>query len=265
DHAVLPAAGAVSLRPPPQGDQERRGRCHSHRSGAREVPPAGVLHLRLLHRPGRGGLCDLAHSGSPVELRSRTDLLRVDRHDPGWGGEQLGSARRSPGPHGSRRADRPAPRQVGSRGPDDRRRPSLPHRPALRARPQMAPAAARCGMSEPILHLDHVSRYFGGLVAVDECSLSLAEGELVGLVGPNGAGKSTLFNLASGYLPPSEGSVTVLGHSTTGRHPAELAALGLSRTFQTPVAFKELTVIDNVLVAARVERPILAGLAGTWR
>lgn len=120
-------------------------------------------------------------------------------------------------------------------------------------------------MSEPILHLDHVSRYFGGLVAVDECSLSLAEGELVGLVGPNGAGKSTLFNLASGYLPPSEGSVTVLGHSTTGRHPAELAALGLSRTFQTPVAFKELTVIDNVLVAARVERPILAGLAGTWR
>ena len=120
-------------------------------------------------------------------------------------------------------------------------------------------------MSEPILHLDHVSRYFGGLVAVDDCSLSLAEGELVGLVGPNGAGKSTLFNLASGYLPPSEGSVTVLGHSTTGRHPAELAALGLSRTFQTPVAFKELTVIDNVLVAARVERPILAGLAGTWR
>lgn len=120
-------------------------------------------------------------------------------------------------------------------------------------------------MSEPILQLDHVSRYFGGLVAVDECSLSLAEGELVGLVGPNGAGKSTLFNLASGYLPPSEGSVTVLGHSTTGRHPAELAALGLSRTFQTPVAFKELTVIDNVLVAARVERPILAGLAGTWR
>jgi branched-chain amino acid transport system ATP-binding protein len=120
-------------------------------------------------------------------------------------------------------------------------------------------------MSRPILTFDHASRFFGGLVAVDDCTLELGEGELVGLVGPNGAGKSTLFNLASGYLPPSEGRVTVLGQPTSGFHPAELAARGLARTFQTPVAFQELTALDNVLVAAHVDRPFLRGLSGSWK
>lgn len=120
-------------------------------------------------------------------------------------------------------------------------------------------------MSQPILHFDHASRSFGGLVAVDDCTFALEEGELVGLVGPNGAGKSTLFNLASSYLPPSGGAVTVLGHPTTGLHPAELAKSGLARTFQTPVAFRELTALDNVIVAAHVDRPILRGLIGTWK
>ncbi|MFP3914735.1 MAG: ABC transporter ATP-binding protein [Actinomycetota bacterium] len=120
-------------------------------------------------------------------------------------------------------------------------------------------------MTSPLLTFDGVTRYFGGIVAVDDCSFTVGEGELVGMVGPNGAGKSTLFNLATGYLEPSRGTVTVLG-VPTHRHPAAaLARQGLSRTFQTPVAFRELTVLDNVMVAAPVARPLLSGLMGGWR
>lgn len=120
-------------------------------------------------------------------------------------------------------------------------------------------------MSDPILEFNGVSRAFGGLVAVDDCTFSVESGELVGLVGPNGAGKSTLFNLASGYLPPTSGTVTVLGEDTSRRDPSYLARKGLSRTFQTPVAFAELTVLDNVVMAASFRRPMVAGLLGTWR
>lgn len=120
-------------------------------------------------------------------------------------------------------------------------------------------------MSEPILRFDGASRFFGGLVAVDHASLELGKGELVGLVGPNGAGKSTLFNLATGYLAPSQGNVTVMGMDTSRHHPAELARRGLSRTFQTPVAFRELTALDNVMVAAPVEHPVLSGILGSWK
>lgn len=120
-------------------------------------------------------------------------------------------------------------------------------------------------MSDPILHFEGVSRFFGGLVAVDDASLALEKGELVGLVGPNGAGKSTLFNLATGYLDPSKGTVTVMGMDTARHHPAELARQGLSRTFQTPVAFRELTALDNVMVADPMQHPILSGVLGSWR
>jgi branched-chain amino acid transport system ATP-binding protein len=120
-------------------------------------------------------------------------------------------------------------------------------------------------MSDPILEFNGVSRAFGGLVAVDDCTFSVESGELVGLVGPNGAGKSTLFNLASGYLPPTTGTVTVLGEDTSRRDPSYLARKGLSRTFQTPVAFAELTVLDNVVMAASFRRPMVTGLFGTWR
>jgi len=120
-------------------------------------------------------------------------------------------------------------------------------------------------MADVVLRFDRVVRYFGGLTAVNECTFEISEGELVGLVGPNGAGKSSVFNLASGYLSPSRGSVTVVGRTTSGAHPADLARSGVGRTFQTPVAFRDLSVLDNVLVAAPVHRPLLSGLLGMWR
>lgn len=116
-----------------------------------------------------------------------------------------------------------------------------------------------------LLQFDSVSRHFGGLVAVNECTFTVGPGELVGLVGPNGAGKSTLFNLASGYLPPSSGEVTVGRATTTSTDASELARWGMSRTFQTPVFFPELSSMDNILVAVDEPRPLLTAFTGSWK
>jgi ABC-type branched-subunit amino acid transport system ATPase component len=119
-------------------------------------------------------------------------------------------------------------------------------------------------MNAPILELDRVTRAFGGLLAVSEVSISLQPDEMVGLVGPNGAGKSTTFNIACGYLAPTEGAVRLRGTDIAGAHPSVLARGGLGRTFQTPVAFPELTVIENVLVGAPLERPLTRCLTRRW-
>jgi len=119
-------------------------------------------------------------------------------------------------------------------------------------------------MSEA-LRFESATRRFGGLVAVNDCSFSVSSGELVGLVGPNGAGKSTLFNLATGYLAPSSGRVVVGEEDTTNVPPHELARKGLSRTFQTPVFFPELSALDNVLVAAHQELPLVSAITGAWK
>ena len=116
-----------------------------------------------------------------------------------------------------------------------------------------------------MLELDHVSRLFGGLRAVSDVSFSLSAGEMVGLVGPNGAGKSTTFNLACGYLTPTAGHVRLRGEEIAGRQPSTLARQGLGRTFQTPVAFPEISVVDNVLVGTPIERSLTRSLAGTWK
>lgn len=116
-----------------------------------------------------------------------------------------------------------------------------------------------------VLHFESVTRRFGGLVAVDDCTFSVSSGELVGLVGPNGAGKSTLFNLATGYLSPSSGRVMVGENDTATTPPHELARRGLSRTFQTPVFFPEMSALDNVLVAAHHEKPLISAVSGAWK
>ena len=92
------------------------------------------------------------------------------------------------------------------------------------------------------------TKNFGGLTAVGDVTLELNEGELVGLIGPNGAGKTTLFNLLTGVYEPSEGTITLDGNLLNGKKPYHIAALGLSRTFQNIRLFKEMTVLDNVLV-----------------
>jgi branched-chain amino acid transport system ATP-binding protein len=95
-----------------------------------------------------------------------------------------------------------------------------------------------------------VSRHFGGMKAVDDVTLSVPRGQIAGLIGPNGAGKTTMFNLLAGSLRPNSGEIRLNGRSV-GRAPAHRRlALGLGRTFQIPRPFPEMTVLENLLLAA---------------
>jgi branched-chain amino acid transport system ATP-binding protein len=99
-----------------------------------------------------------------------------------------------------------------------------------------------------ILELAGVSRYFGGLAAVRRLDLSVAEGEIVGLIGPNGSGKTTLFNLITAVFRPTEGSIRFDGRDIAGMPPARLCKLGIARTFQLVRPFANLSVLDNVAI-----------------
>ncbi|MGT2929148.1 ABC transporter ATP-binding protein [Streptococcus dentasini] len=113
-----------------------------------------------------------------------------------------------------------------------------------------------------LLDVKNLTKNFGGLTAVGDVSLELNEGELVGLIGPNGAGKTTLFNLLTGVYVPSEGTVTLDGTLINGKTPHKIASLGLSRTFQNIRLFKDMTVLENVLIgfANRHSAHILASV-----
>lgn len=99
-----------------------------------------------------------------------------------------------------------------------------------------------------LLDVKKLTKNFGGLTAVGDVTMHLNEGELVGLIGPNGAGKTTLFNLLTGVYEPSEGTVSLDGTILNGMKPYKIASLGMSRTFQNIRLFKEMTVLDNVLI-----------------
>ncbi len=101
-----------------------------------------------------------------------------------------------------------------------------------------------------LLEASAVTKQFGGFRAVSEASISVAEGEIVGLIGPNGAGKSTMFNCLSGDLPPTSGRIVYDGHDVTRASPEVHARLGIGRTFQVPVTFEDMTIIENVMVGA---------------
>jgi branched-chain amino acid transport system ATP-binding protein len=100
-----------------------------------------------------------------------------------------------------------------------------------------------------LLDIHHCTIRFGGLTAVKDFSLRLAQGELVGLIGPNGAGKTTLFNLISGVYAPSEGDIRIDGKSVAGLSAWRINELGIARTFQNIRLFREISVLDNVRVA----------------
>ena len=107
-----------------------------------------------------------------------------------------------------------------------------------------------------ILEGTDVARSFGGLRVLTRVSFAVAEGEIVALIGPNGAGKTTLFNLISGLLRPSAGSIRFAGHRISALPAYRIARLGLGRTFQTPRPFLDLTAAENVAAAALwSERP----------
>jgi len=95
-----------------------------------------------------------------------------------------------------------------------------------------------------------LSKDFGGVQAVDRVDFDAEEGSVLGLIGPNGAGKTTLFNLVSGYLPPTRGTISLFGKDVTGQPPYALAKLGVSRTFQVVRPFPRLSVLENVMVGA---------------
>jgi branched-chain amino acid transport system ATP-binding protein len=99
------------------------------------------------------------------------------------------------------------------------------------------------------LRIAGLSRRFGALRAVDDVSLSVGRGTLTGLIGPNGAGKSTLFNLLTGMLAPSAGTVELMGRDVTRLRPERRFAAGLGRTFQIPRPFARMSVLDNVMTA----------------
>lgn len=100
----------------------------------------------------------------------------------------------------------------------------------------------------PILSVVNVSKAFGGVRAVDGCSLEVEPATITGLIGPNGAGKSTLFNIIIGLHPPDSGEVWLEAARIDGLHPHLIVRMGLAKTFQIPREFRSLTVLENLLV-----------------
>ena len=103
----------------------------------------------------------------------------------------------------------------------------------------------------PSLKISNVTKDFGGLRAVDGISFKINQGEFVGLIGPNGCGKTTTFNCISGLLKMNTGLIEVLGQDATGLRPDQIQSLGLTRTFQHTWLWKDMTVIENLLVPPR--------------
>ncbi len=100
-----------------------------------------------------------------------------------------------------------------------------------------------------ILKTENVVMQFGGVVAVDSLNIEVNEGEIVALIGPNGAGKTTAFNCITGVYIPTNGRVLFEGQNITGKSPDKITKLGIARTFQNIRLFKDLTVMENVLIA----------------
>ncbi len=105
-----------------------------------------------------------------------------------------------------------------------------------------------------ILEVQNVNKSFGGLKALQNVNLSIEEGTIHAIIGPNGAGKSTLLNCFVGKLIPDTGTVMFDGHSLLGRKPHEINQIGVSRVFQTPEIFGDLTVVENVLIPCFAKR-----------
>ena len=106
-------------------------------------------------------------------------------------------------------------------------------------------------MAMPALRVSELTKNFGGLRAVDGISFQIEEGEFVGLIGPNGCGKTTTFNCISGMLELTSGRIEVLGQDATRMRPDQIQSLGLTRTFQHTRLWREMTVVENLLVPPR--------------
>lgn len=120
--------------------------------------------------------------------------------------------------------------------------------------------AERAQSRAAVLEARNMTRRFGGLIAVNDVSFDVLEGEIFGLIGPNGAGKTTLFNLMTGLTPPSSGTLTYQGQTVTGLAPHRVASLGISRTFQNIRLFRGLSALENVKISQHIRTR-----AGLWQ
>jgi branched-chain amino acid transport system ATP-binding protein len=106
-----------------------------------------------------------------------------------------------------------------------------------------------------LLDARNITMAFGAFKAVDGATVAVEKGEVLGLIGPNGAGKSTFFNCLTGDLTPTSGSVHFEGREVTRLTPEQRAAIGIARTFQVPLTFESMSVIDNVMIGAFLRYP----------
>lgn len=103
-----------------------------------------------------------------------------------------------------------------------------------------------------LLEINRISKAFGGVVAVSDCSFQIQEGTITALIGPNGAGKTTLFNIVSGFEQPNRGEIILKGKPLSSKEPYRIARLGIARTFQLIKIFPRLTVLENLLLSAHL-------------
>lgn len=106
-------------------------------------------------------------------------------------------------------------------------------------------------MSERLLEVQRISKRYGGVVAVNDCSLSVREGSITGLIGPNGSGKTTVFNMITGFVGPDSGKISFRGEAIGGKAPGHVYRMGIGRTFQMARVFTRLTALENLLVPVR--------------
>ena len=121
---------------------------------------------------------------------------------------------------------------------------------------------------KPLLSVKNLRMEFGGLVAVKDVSFEVKKGEFIGLIGPNGCGKSTTFNCISGLLQQTSGTVEVFGKDVSDKRPDQIQKLGMTRTFQHTRLWKDMTVIENLLVPPRKQfspNPFLSLFRGRSR
>ncbi len=126
------------------------------------------------------------------------------------------------------------------------------------------PQSAIRNPQSPLLRIAHLVKQFGGLRAVSDVSFDVAEGRIKAVIGPNGAGKTTIFNLVTGADVPTAGDVAFEGKRITGLKPHQIAAMGLSRTFQNVQLFDHMSVLENVMVG-RHTRTVSGMLSAAFR
>jgi branched-chain amino acid transport system ATP-binding protein len=122
-------------------------------------------------------------------------------------------------------------------------------------------------MLPPLLEIKNLTRRFGGVVAVNDASFSVQQGQIFSIIGPNGAGKSTLFNCICGIYQPTAGSIEFEGKPLTGLKPHQIAALGIARTFQNIELFSHMTTLQNLMLGrhVRMQSGLVRCVAAFWR